>query len=144
MAMDIKYVPRKRINNQLLKRRRSERSLRRFTAVFLLGLSLVLGMIFSGWVRWKQTEIVYRINQVQAEREKLIEKNRELQTELYKLQAPDRVASIARKLLGMILLKPRDIIFVDVKSSSPVASGTVVAEAQSGDKAGVSGNGVGQ
>ena len=115
--MKIKYMPRKVINNQKLKRPRSKRSMRRFTVVFLLGLSLVLGMIFSGWVRWKQTELVFNINQTKIGIDKLKEEKKQLLMKLSNLQSHERVAGIARDQLGMEQVSVQEIIIVDVEES---------------------------
>lgn len=98
----IKYMPRKRIDNRMVSRGRSVHSLRRFTIVFLLGCALVLGMIFSGWGRWKQREIVYRFNRLQSRVEVLLETRKRLIMELSRLKAPERISSIAKEELGMV------------------------------------------
>lgn len=101
----MKYVPRKQIDNRMLQRRRSPKAARRFTIVLLLGCLLVLGMVFSGWIRWKQREIVYRTNQYKSRLQELEEKNKRLTMEFSRLRAPERAAKKAREELGMELPK---------------------------------------
>ena len=109
----LKYVPRKRIDNRMLQRSRSPRAAKRFTLVFLLGCLLVLGMIFNGWVRWKQREIVYRANQLKTERQDLEEKRKKLAAELARLRSPDRTMRLAREELGMEIPDPDRIVLVE-------------------------------
>lgn len=73
-----------------------------------------IGDDFSGWVRWKQTEIIYRINKVEEKIGDLVEEQKELLLELYQLQAYDRARMIAEKQLGMVNAEPEQIIKVDV------------------------------
>ena len=107
-------MPKKHIDNRRVKRTRSKDSGKRFTFAFLLGFSLVLGMIFSGWVRWKQTEIVYRINKLGEQKEVLLEERKEKLMELHKFQSPRWVEETAREQLGYIDVEPMRIIWVEV------------------------------
>ena len=109
----LKYVPRKRIDNRDVQRHRSSHAVRRFTVVFLLGCFLVMGMIFSGWVRWKQREIVYRTNQLNSSRQDLEERRKQLLMELSRLRSPERIAGKAREDLGMELSDQDDIVLVE-------------------------------
>jgi cell division protein FtsL len=129
--MTIKYMPRKVIDNRGVRRGRSRTSLQRFTVIFLLGLALVIGMTFNGWVRWKQTEIVFRINQVKSEQATLHEERKLLLMRLSRLLAPERVARIARETLGMGPLDPRRVIAVGGNPTPvpvPDAAETIVAD----------------
>jgi cell division protein FtsL len=114
--MAFKYTYKKKINNEGIRRKRAHNSNRRLAGAFLLGVCLVLGMIFSGWVRWKQTEIIYRINEIEKRIQKLDEDKKEMQLELFQLQAFDRTRMIAEKQLGMVNAEPENIIKVKVES----------------------------
>jgi cell division protein FtsL len=116
-AGHLKYMLRKQIDNRALRRRSSPRAVRRFTIVFLLGCLLVLGMIFSGWVRWKQREIVFRANQLKAQKEDLEEKKKRLLMELSRLRSPESVAQEARGVLKMEEAKPAQVVLVTGKTS---------------------------
>jgi len=115
----LKYMPRKRIDNRAVQRRRSAASLRRFTVVFLLGCLLVLGMIFSGWVKWKQREIVYHTFQLQDRKDDLLERRKRLLMELSHLRAPERAARIAREELGMEQPDRTRIVLVSDPAQAP-------------------------
>ena len=121
--MAIKYSYKKKINNEGIKRKRARHSNRRFAGAFLLGVCLVLGMIFSGWVRWKQTEIIYRMNEIEKRVQKLDEAKKKMQLELFQLQAFDRTRMIAEKQLGMVNVEPENIIKVKVDGPATTNSG---------------------
>jgi cell division protein FtsL len=123
----LKYMPRKQIDNRALRRRSSPRAIRRFTIVFLLGCLLVLGMIFSGWVRWKQREIMFRANQLRSQKEDLEEQRKRLLMELSRLRSLEKVAREARSGLGMEEAEPAQVI--------------LVAEEAAGDASGEQGTG---
>lgn len=125
--MTIKYMPRKVIDNRGVRRGRSRTSLQRFTVIFLLGLALVIGMTFNGWVRWKQTEIVFRNNQVKDEQADLREERKLLLMRLSRLLAPERVAQIARETLGMAPVDPHRIIIVGEVAVAPAPPSTAEA-----------------
>lgn len=101
MGRITKYVETKRIDNRRLQRERSRRTLRRLTAAFFLGCVLVGGMIFSGWVRWRQRETVFHINVLLEEQERLLEEQKRLRMSISQLSAPERIARIAKEKLGM-------------------------------------------
>lgn len=136
--MAIKYSYNKKINNEGIKRQRASHNSRRFAGAFLLGVCLVLGMIFSGWVRWKQTEIIYRINRVEEQINELLETKKELQLELFQLQSYDRARMIAEKQLGMINVEPENIFKVKVapeKLNPEAESSRVISESSSQEPA---------
>jgi hypothetical protein len=108
----------KQVSNENIKRLHSRNSQKRLTLVFLFGVFLVLGMIFSGWVRWKQTEIVFRINQLKDEKQEVLDLKKTLSLKLHQLEALERVNGIARKTLGMMEIDPSRIINVDVKADT--------------------------
>jgi cell division protein FtsL len=140
MNAPMKYVPRKRIDNRQVRRELSAESRRRFAVVFLLGLSLVMGMIFSGWVRWKQTEIVYRINRATDQRRDLVEEQKKLLMELHILEAPERAARIAREELGMETVDPKRIIRVDEMPAPARMQGGELAAGTEASAAAAGGN----
>jgi len=107
-----KYIPRKRIDNRGLQRSRSRRTMQRFTLVFLLGCLLVLGMHFSGWVRWRQQEMALREYRSTQRLEELLEKRKYLVMLLSRLTAPERAARAARGQLEMILPERASIHYV--------------------------------
>ena len=109
---ELKYMPRRQIDNRPVRRRRSVRSIRRLTFVFLLGFAVVLGMLFSGWVRWKQREIVVRSNQLQERREEVLERRKDLMMERARLSAPSRISRIATEELGMVRIGGDDVVKV--------------------------------
>jgi len=109
---ELKYMPRKLIDNRPVRRKRSVRSVRRLTFVFILGCAVVLGMIFSGWVRWKQREIMVLTNQLQAYKEDILEQRKHLMLEVSRLKAPSRISRLAVDELGMIRLEQSRMIHV--------------------------------
>jgi len=127
----LRYMPRKRIDNRPVRRRRSVRSARRLTLAFILGFAVVLGMIFSGWVRWKQREIVVHINQLQSQKKVLLERRKQLNMELARLRAPARISRMAEDELGMVRSRAERITFVR-DSTSADSEGSAAHEVDAG------------
>jgi hypothetical protein len=117
--MPLKYIPSKQIDNRRVRRLASSESRRRFAIVFLLGLSLVIGMIFSGWVRWKQTEIVFRINRAESVKSTLVEQQKLMLVELNGLKSFNATFEAALERLGMIPVDPADVTRVELPAPAP-------------------------
>lgn len=107
-----KYTQTQRVDNRQVRRKISSESSQQFAVYFLLGFLMTLGLIFNGWVRWKQTEITYRINQTSIQRKQLEEKKKLYRTQIVQLQTPTRVEAVARDMLGMHEIQPEQIINV--------------------------------
>jgi cell division protein FtsL len=119
---ELKYMPRKQIDNRPVRRKRSVRSARWLTLVFLLGCAIVLGMIFSGWVRWKQREIVVLTNQLQERRGELLERRKQLLLELSRLKSLARISELAEGL-GMVQPEGGSVIMVEEGGSKDGSAG---------------------
>lgn len=109
----MKYMPKKQIDNRGVKRTVDKRGALQFAILLFFVLIMAAGMIFFGWVRWKQREIVFRINKAEADISVIEEENKQLKAELEKLKAPGRISRIAREELGMIQPGADDYIIVD-------------------------------
>ena len=125
--MHNKYMQSLRIDNRKVQRHVNPAGGRRFLIVFLLVLCLAGGMIFSGWVRWKQTESVYRINRIKEQKNALEEERKKLLMELYRLQSLERADRIAREELGMIDVPPENLIGVQMRREEGVVDGSFVS-----------------
>jgi len=115
----MKYMPRKTIDNRQVKRRVDKNSPLQLILLVVFALVIAAGMIFFGWIRWKQREIVFRINRVEAQIIATEEENKKLRAEQEALQAPDRVSRIAREELGMVQPDDDDFVIVEVQSNQP-------------------------
>jgi cell division protein FtsL len=122
---ELKYMPRKQIDNRPVRRKRSVRSARRLTLVFLLGCAIVLGMILSGWVRWKQMEIVVLTNQLQEHRGEVLEQRKQLLLEVSRLKSPERISKLAE---GMGMIQPEGGSVIVVKGLESAGSQSPDAE----------------
>lgn len=125
--MHSKYMQSLRIDNRKVRRNVNPAGGRRFLVLFLLVLALVGGMIFSGWVRWKQTESVYRINRIREQKAALEEERKKLLMELYRLQSLERADHIARAELGMLDVPPEHLIGVQMQREEDLADTGVAA-----------------
>lgn len=113
----MKYMPRKQIDNRKVKRQVDKKSPMQVILLFLVALIIAAGMIFFGWIRWKQREIIYLINRTESEITATTEENKKLKAALEALRAPDRIARIAREDLGMVQPDSGDFVIIEVPSS---------------------------
>ena len=132
--MHSKYMQSLRIDNRRVRRHVNPAGGRRFLLLFLLVLALVGGMIFSGWVRWKQTESAYRINRIKERKGALEEERKKLLMELYRLQSLERADRIAREELGMIDVPPEHLIGVQMQREEGVADRSASASPAGGER----------
>lgn len=110
---NMKYMLRKKIDNREVRRQVDKNSPAHVILLVLFALIIAAGMIFFGWIRWKQREILFRLNQVEAQIAEQEEENKKLRAELERLNAPGRISRIAREELGMIEPAEDDYILVE-------------------------------
>jgi hypothetical protein len=106
-----KYTQQRSVDNRRVRRQISHESSRQFALMMLLGFFMVLGLTLNGWVRWKQTEITYRINQVHSETNRLTELKNRILTQLAEGKSLYKAAAIAKEM-GLENIKPEQIIRV--------------------------------
>ena len=108
-----KYSFNKRVDNSAIPKKQNPNSIRQMVILFLLGLFLVVGLVFYTWISWKQTELIYFINETKAEKSRLLEERRKKLSKANQLLSLSRVRKIASEKLGLVLADYKDIIFVE-------------------------------
>jgi len=75
-----------------------------FSAIFLLGL------FAYGWQHYQFIQYGYRLEEAQKKMQRLTEIGRQLRLERASLSSPQRIDSIARKQLGMVVPAPGQLV----------------------------------
>ena len=100
----------KQINNLRVVREPDARYRSEYMLLSLLGVLFVLGLLFYGWQRYQWIQYGYRIETAQKKMEGMAESNRQLRVERASLRNPQRVDSIARERLGMVVPAPGQLV----------------------------------
>src|SRR5437868_142343 len=84
----------------------------------LISLSVVCAILFlavmaAAWRRFESVQDGYRLEQLQSEKQSLVEANRKLRLEIASLGDPGRIDTIARQQLGMAPASPHQIFVAD-------------------------------
>ena len=101
------------------------REMRMFSAACL---ALFAVMMLYAWQHFSAIEYGYRINAEKAQRDSLVEMNRELRLEEAALRDPERIDRIARSL-GMQSAQVGQVSTLDQPPATPEASTSVIASA---------------
>jgi cell division protein FtsL len=115
----------KRIDNTRLVRTSVPARLRDLWRLCAVGGALAACLLFYAWQHFECIQIRYQVEQLESEREKAVQLNRQLHLEVASLRSPMRVDTIARNQLGLTVPVPGQVAPVDESSDA------VVAQAQS-------------
>ena len=91
----------------------------------VLGILLLGGGLFAARARYESRENGYRLEQLDREKQQLVEVNRKLRLEEASLVDPRRIDWIARNQLGMTTLAPNQIV-----RGPDAAANALVAQSQ--------------
>jgi cell division protein FtsB len=114
----------RRIRKTRVVRERDPRSMRRLAFVFLLCAAAASLFLFSLWQRVELTGLHYQIEKLRAERDELLETQKQLRVKRSELRALPRVENIARRKLGLVSAKAPQLYAFD-DSGRLVAAGAV-------------------
>ncbi len=92
--------------------------------IWTLGPMLFSAGLAYAWERFALVRHGYAIERLKAEREALVESNRQLRLEEASLSNPERIDAIARADLGLKPPDPKQVVHLE--DSAPPADGTVV------------------
>ena len=85
----------------------------------ILSLLLVAGVLFfHSWVRTRIVRIGYEVTELQSQSEKLIKQAESLILEEETLKSPARIEEIAITQLGMVRLRPNQVIRSSLRASA--------------------------
>ena len=93
----------KRIINNNVIREADARSHRDYIVVTVLAAMFLFGLFAYGWQHYQWIQYGYRIQEAQKKKEQLTEIREQLKLEHASLKSPQRIDSIARRELGMVV-----------------------------------------
>ena len=108
MAIEIHFD--KRIVNTNVIRETDSKSHRDYIVVTVLAAVFLFGLFAYGWQHYRWIQYGYRIEEAQKKREQLAEIGRQLRLEKQLLRHPQRIDSIARGHLGLVVPAPGQLV----------------------------------
>jgi cell division protein FtsL len=100
----------KRIINNNVVREADAKSHRDYIVVTALGAVFLFGLFAYGWQHYQWIQYGYRIEEAQKKKDQLAEMGRQLRLERASLRSPQRIDSIARGELGMVVPAPGQLV----------------------------------
>ena len=91
-------------------RQADTKSYRDYIIVTVLAAMFLFGLFAYGWQHYQWIQYGYRIEEAQKKAERLAEIGRQLRLERASLSNPQRIDSIARKQLGMVVPAPGQLV----------------------------------
>src|SRR5438094_2150576 len=108
MAIEI-HLEKRIVNNSVI-RQIDAKSHRDYIVVTALAAIFLFGLFAYGWQHYQWIQYGYRIEEAQKKKEHLAETGRQLRLERASLSNPQRIDSIARKQLGMVVPAPGQLV----------------------------------
>ena len=96
-------------------RQRSGRLWMTAGAMFLIIALLIIQVYY----RHREVNLGYELSAAISQREALLEENRKLRIELRVLSRRDNLEAVAGKQLGMVTIRPEQVLIYDLKKASP-------------------------
>jgi cell division protein FtsL len=109
----------KRIINHHVTREADVKSHRDYIVVTILASMFLFGLFAYGWQHYQWSQYGYRIEEAKKKKEQLAELERQLILEREHLRSPQRIDSIARRDLGMVV--PAAGQLVTLNADAPLA-----------------------
>ena len=109
----------KRIVNSHVIREADVKSHRDYIVVTILASMFLFGLFAYGWQHYQWNQYGYRIEEAKKKKEQLAELERQLILEREHLRSPQRIDSIARRDLGMVV--PAAGQLVTLNADTPLA-----------------------
>ena len=109
----------KLIDNSKVVREVDPRAIRERWGLVLLVACLVAGVGLYAWPHLERRQAGMEAQQLDRERERLVEENRKLRLEKASLEELQRVEAIARRELGLVPPPPEQVVVVEQPESRP-------------------------
>jgi cell division protein FtsL len=116
--MDPVLLP-KLIDNSKVVREVDPRASRELGTLLLLVGCLVAGLGLYAWPHLERRRVELATQQMDRERERLVEENRKLRLEQASLEELQRVEAIARRELGLAPPAPEQVVVVETREARP-------------------------
>ena len=108
MAIEVRLE--KRIINSNVIREADDKSRRDYLVVTVLAGMFLFGLFAYAWQHYQWIQYGYRIEEAQKKKDQLAEIGRQLRLERASLRSPQRIDSIARGELGMVVPAPGQLV----------------------------------
>src|ERR1700745_2967182 len=108
MAIEV-HLEKRIVNNGVI-RQTDAKSHRDYIIVTVLAAIFLFGLFAYGWQHYQWIQYGYRIEEAQKKKAQLAEIERQLRLERAALSNPQRIDSIARKQLGMVVPAPGQLV----------------------------------
>jgi len=108
--MSFEVVFEKRFSNTNVHRDVDVEQRRQCFLLTSLAAVFVLGLLFYGWQQYRWIDLGYKIQAAQQKKDKLIEYQKQLELQRASLATEERIDSIARNRLGMVVAAPGQIV----------------------------------
>jgi len=108
MAIEVHFE--KRIINNNVIREADTKGHRDYIVVTALAAMFLFGLFAYGWQHYQWIQYGYRIEESKKKMQRLAEIGRQLRRERASLSNPQRIDSIARKQLGMVVPAPGQLV----------------------------------
>jgi cell division protein FtsL len=108
MAIEVHFE--KRIINNNVIREPDAKNHRDYIIVTALAAMFFFGLFAYGWQHYQWIQYGYRIEEAEKKVQRLSEVGRQLRLERASLSNPQRIDSIARKQLGMVVPEPGQLV----------------------------------
>src|SRR5215510_3019412 len=108
MPIEVHFEKRIITNNVI--READSKSHRDYIVVTVLAAVFLFGLLAYAWQHYRWIKYGYRIEEAQKKKEQLAEIGRQLRLERASLRNPQRIDSIARKQLGMVVPVPGQLV----------------------------------
>ena len=108
MAIEV-HIEKRIINNHVI-READVSSHRDYIIITVLAAMFLFGLFGYGWQHYQWIQYGYKIEEAQKKKEQLSEIGRQLRLERATLRKPQRIDSIARGELGMVVPQPGQLV----------------------------------
>ncbi len=108
MAIEVHFE--KRIVNNNVIREADAKGQRDYIIITAFAAMFLFGLFAYGWQHYQWIQYGYRIEEAQKKMQRLTEVGRQLRLERASLSNPQRIDSIARKQLGMVVPAPGQLV----------------------------------
>jgi cell division protein FtsL len=120
MSIEV-HIEKRIINNHVI-READVKSHRDYIVITVLASMFLFGLFAYGWQHYQWIQYGYRIEEAQKKKEQLSEIGRQLRLERATLRNPQRIDSIARGELGMVVPAPGQV--VTLNADAPLTNPT--------------------
>jgi len=125
--MSFEVVFEKRFSNANVHRDVDVEQRRQCFLLTSLAAVFVVALLFYGWQQYRWIDLGYKIEAAQQIKARLVEDQKRLELERASLAREERIDSIARNQLGMVVAAPGQIVTAKSGWPSPPSSADIAA-----------------